>query len=447
MVRLYLPPGFSVLNQEDGFILVSSLTGGVAKVNKKTKDLIEILSDHEVDVELAGRLQPLVDVGLLSVEPITVPAPKKPLIPFWNNAVTIFPTTDCNLRCSYCYSKGGEDPQDADPVMMRAAIDFAIESALRHGKDFCDVTLHGGGEPLNPRTFPTVQALVAYAEERITANNLKSSFRITTNGVLSPRTRDWLIKHFDHIQVSFDGPEDIQNLQRPTVGGGKSFPAVRATVEELERAKKSYTLRATVTQYSVGRMREILDLFHNISSLKFVGLERLVRSGRATADTPQNTSPDPFIFAERYHDAEKYAKSLGMRIGKAEHHLGGVRHNICGAAGRNFILTPEGDVTTCYQVCRQSDPRSSVFFIGAYDCETNTFVIDDYHVASVFDLFVARLDSCNGCFLQYGCASTCAADDCTATGTFTTGKNDECRMLRAFGERQINDKLCPNKDG
>jgi uncharacterized protein len=113
-----------------------------------------------------GLVQFLQGLELLDAGP---PPERPPLTPYEGapapTTVTLFLTTACNLRCTYCYASAGDTPrQYMDLAVAQRGIDFvAKNAALRHAGRFA-VAYHGGGEPsLNWRTL--TQSL-AYARDR-----------------------------------------------------------------------------------------------------------------------------------------------------------------------------------------------------------------------------------------------------------------------------------------
>ena len=66
---------------------------------------------------------------------------------FYPTRVTLFPTSDCNLRCVYCYAKAGDEPKYMKWKIARTAIDLVIENAKRKKTKEITINFHGNGEP------------------------------------------------------------------------------------------------------------------------------------------------------------------------------------------------------------------------------------------------------------------------------------------------------------
>ena len=63
-------------------------------------------------------------------------------------SVTLFLTTACNLRCTYCYASAGDTPTRVMSLeVARRGIEFVLRNALELGREEIEIAYHGGGEP------------------------------------------------------------------------------------------------------------------------------------------------------------------------------------------------------------------------------------------------------------------------------------------------------------
>lgn len=64
------------------------------------------------------------------------------------DAVILFLTNQCNLRCSYCYASSGEyPPKTMSWEIAKAAIDLVLRGVISQGLPEMTLGFHGGGEP------------------------------------------------------------------------------------------------------------------------------------------------------------------------------------------------------------------------------------------------------------------------------------------------------------
>ncbi|MFH1711251.1 MAG: radical SAM protein [Nanoarchaeota archaeon] len=399
---------FVILESEGTFVVYAPLKGVVMRVNggavgllKKIGSGYELLPCEKAVFEDFRSKGIVVDQQeRIEVRKHTIYAP---------DSVTLMPTYDCNLRCTYCYARGGEDVlPDMIFGIAKSAIDFVIKNAKACPKKQVHLGFHGGGEPFYPRAMPLVMQATAYFKSMASKSGLKASTSVATNGTLNGGDLEWVIKNFTQINVSIDGPEDIQNRQRPMKGGGKSYDLVLKTIKELEMSKCKYGLRATITSESVNRMPEIVEFFHSISpSLKSFHMEPLFECGRCR--TSDEKTPDKRDFLENFLNAVKKAKTFGVKLHYSGAKLDKISDTFCGAAGTNFFVGPEGLVTACLEVSRIEDDRADVFIIGKYVPERRKFKFDREKIKNLSRRTVFNIPYCKDCFAKFNCAGDCLA--------------------------------------
>lgn len=120
-------------------------------------------------------------------------------------------TTNCNLRCKYCYEKSCED---FGSDFHGLTIDYSIPSTVTYGTDVLrkfleqdssdPVLIFYGGEPLlnMSRLKETMDAIP------------KAHFVIQTNGLLLDRLDSDYLNRLDSIFVSLDGDEVLTDYYR-----------------------------------------------------------------------------------------------------------------------------------------------------------------------------------------------------------------------------------------
>ena len=155
--------------------------------------------------------------------------------------VTLFLTTACNLRCTYCYASAGDTPLRMMSLeTAKRGIGFVALNALKKNASEFTVGFHGGGEPtLNWRVM--TQA-VLFARERAAALGLAVNVTAASNGVLGDTKTRWIISNLDGLSLSFDGPQEVNNSNRVTASGRGSSSHVIRTLKQLDAARFTYSL-------------------------------------------------------------------------------------------------------------------------------------------------------------------------------------------------------------
>lgn len=430
---------FVIPSQGGQYRLFAPLRAAVLDVNEDTIRLLQMIRKGE-DITGIDIPQALLDSKIVSEDKLEDRLPQRSL-PTEITAidVTLMPTSDCNLRCVYCYGNGGETHLDLDPKIGFAAIDFIVENALRKNVKGIGVGFHGGGEPFFGRTYSNVQAFVAHAKEVSKAHELKLNLQSATNGNLGDEKLSYIVKNFDRVMLSIDGPEDIQDAQRPPF----SFEEVMHTIAFFEQHEFPYGIRATITDQSVERMEEIVDFFADNTSVKRFHLEPLSECGRCYQTGIK--APENGKFIENFLKAYQRAHERGVEIHNSACRFESVSDRFCGAAGSNFFITPEGYVSSCLEVNLKSDPRSVKFFYGQFDAEQGSFTFDIQKLQYLASRSLANIPYCNDCVARYSCGGGCLAKVESATGDmYHIGGSPSCELQKKFTMFKM-DEVIANK--
>ena len=107
----------------------------------------------------------------------------------------------------------------------------------------------------------------------------------------------------------------------------------------------------------------------------------------------------------------------------------------------SFVVTSEGLVTSCYEVCEMSDPRASRYVYGAYSPEEKCFVFDEEKRRDLHRLTVDNMPECRNCFCKYHCSGDCAAKLLGTRPPEEHAGSERCRITRALTLRQIQKSL------
>jgi uncharacterized protein len=364
---------------------------------------------------------------------------------FLPTTAILFPTFDCNLRCVYCYSNGGDTKTQMDVVVAKKAVDFIVENALKVESKGFRVHFGGGGEPTLP--WDVFTGIVDYSRESGRMNGLEPSFFLLTNGVLLDQQVEWIIENLspaDNV-VSFDGPREIHDAQRPMACGKGSFDRVCRTLGQFRDSGYDYRLRTTITASSVGRMLEIVDFIHERLSPKAVYFEPVFPYPRAVEK--RCSPPEPGEFARQLLKAMDLAEDYSMRLSYASCSLDRVSEYFCGAVGDNFVVTPDGFVSSCYEVSSRDDPRSDTFFIGKYDPAAGGFVFDAEKRRKLSSRSSYNIPKCRECLAKFNCAGGCLAKVLWTTDDLYDVVDDRCVITRQVLKSLLLKRFEPGTDG
>jgi len=138
--------------------------------------------------------------------------------------VTLFLTTACNLRCTYCYAAAGGTPTKFMSLeVAKRWIDFVAVNAKKKGAPVFEIAYHGGGEPTV--NWQVMVFSFEYARAKATQLGLRALASSATNGVLKDDRIDWVIANLTGASVSFDGLPSVMIVTGQTVSGKGSTVA------------------------------------------------------------------------------------------------------------------------------------------------------------------------------------------------------------------------------
>ncbi len=427
-----------VIPSKDKYILYAPLKGNMMLVNGEVISLLQCFS-KDVPVTSSETLDQLIKAGIVVEE--------EPEVIFsWDEDATkstflgVIPTTDCNLRCQYCYSSAGEHKDMMDWPIAKKGVDFIVGNALL--KDKCDaahIAFMGGGEPFYGASWDLVKKIVNYA--LIEGENKKMPVRFggTTNGVLNNTKIDWLIEHFHHLTLSFDGPADIQNKQRPLSNGGPSFDLVMNTIRKLDESNFNYSVRCTISPEGLPRMGEIVEFFAENTHPDYCFIEPIFECGRCK--TTNAVRPDLITFAKEYVKVKERADSIKFPLRHIMDDISLLTNISCGAGIGNFILTPTGMVTACPEIIKAEDPFAKIFIYGQYNPSTDKFDFSRERLDYLRSRKVEKIVPCGDCFAKFNCGGDCYIKATRQGSLFDNQSNVRCQMFRDLLKYKLEKEL------
>lgn len=427
---------FVVHGGADSCYLYAPLRRVVVSMNRAAVGSVSKYLSHD-DSALTHRDVEIIDnlrlAGLFS-EPI----PKPPITPndylFRPHEVTLFPTTRCNLRCRYCYANAGTRNVDMPWEIAQAAIDLVIENARAVGRDDFIVGFHGGGEPTV--NWELVQQATLYARQRARDIGLDEKIHCATNGVLSQFQREFVVSNFTGVNISLDGPADIQDRQRPLASGKGSSAYVMQTIHYFSERKFPFGIRVTLTANEGHRLNDIVRFIHQqCPQLDQVHVEPVWQCGRCQTTGERPPSEEQFIacFAEAY----VLAQDLGFSLFYSGARLDVLTNRFCAAPGDGFSVTPEGIVSSCFEVTDPADPRAALFHYGHYDRSRGEFTIDLQRIARLRRLRVENIQHCQDCFCKWHCAGDCLAKALPGVNPDDHVGSPRCNLNREITRLQL----------
>jgi radical SAM protein with 4Fe4S-binding SPASM domain len=344
-----------------------------------------------------------------------------------NPELSLAITDNCNLRCVYCHASAGEaHKQNTMSYEMIDAIMTKYFDYIKPSK-YVKISFDGGGEPTY--NFRALEYAINKAKQLATERNTKCQFSMASNGYYGENVRKFITNEFSHISLSFDGPEFIHNLHRPTSNGEGSFSTVFDTAKYFYNNGLSFAFRATISDQSLNYLEAIIDFFADNFPNKSIGLEHLNLLGRANSCL-NVLPPNKKEFTKRLVDLIKYSKGKAISIlNSASTEYDIIRPVFCSNVGiPNWTVNINGEILACV---RDNVPDEFVF--GKYDFQSNTLLLDDSKIEKLRKMVVLNYKECKDCFCKYHCAGDCP-------DRRMTDKLD-CESIKQIGSLILNNKI------
>lgn len=423
---------------DERYILYAPLAGAITSVNKAGAIWVAQARKDGTITTIPDSLIKLREIGIIeSTHNSESLIQDKPIIkvePFRPTGLIILTTSFCNFRCVYCYASADANFRQVNLDVAKAAIKMVIANALEIGELTVDIAFHGGGEPTT--SLPFIKKCVNYANE-IADGRIDIAPSIVTNGYLSKRQIEWLGQNMYSIQISLDGPADIQNTQRPLVSGKATFDRVVHTIHRfVELGVPNLLIKATIPQPSVHRLPEIARFFCETFPLDRFHFGPVLEFGRSKETG--FIEPKIIDFLKYALEAQSIAATYDKQIviSGAQETFPNLRHEFCGLTEPNFAITVDGKISGCYEILEPNDPRSDTFHYGYFS--NGEFYFDLEKIAQLRNRQHILADKCHRCFARWQCAGDCQIrwydED---SGNYNDDIDFRCALNRALIKREL----------
>jgi uncharacterized protein len=339
-------------------------------------------------------------------------------------------TEACNLACIYCF-KWQKKAVHMDEATAKNAIDWLLE-ASGDFKGELKVNLMGG-EPL--LRFDLIQKIVPYGKCRARQLGKNLHFGCTTN---CTHLTDELMAFWRRFGMGFhcsiDGIPEVQNANRPFLGGGPSSPAVEKNVPRILAYRPEVMARATISPKSV---RALVDSAKYIAGLGFRSMtfKAAVNCNWQTEDFEALRSQYETLGAY-YIDAQVAGRPLEIAefgSGIRCMHSSEPRARFpCGAGRGVMLVDPRGDLWPCHRFGPHQ--CAGEFCLGKLGGPFNDRLRD---VFLKYDVLEDAKTDCAHCPAVLACRSWCYAECVDSTRTLYDPGTEYCRAVRILFEQVI----------
>mgnify|MGYP000922526461 CR=1 FL=1 len=212
---------------------------------------------------------------------------------------------------------------------------------------------------------------------------------------------------------------------------------VPARFAGFDEAKFPYGLRVTVTRDQIAALPDSIEFICANFKTESIQVEPAYQLGRWT--TAPSAETDEFIAA--YREAQAHAQTHGRAISYSAARVGLLTNHFCGVSQDTFALSPDGNVSSCYEVFAEDNPWAQVFFYGAPEQEAGKYRFNLPVLNNLRGLAVQHREFCQGCFAKWSCAGDCYHKALTISGTEEFQGSDRCHITRELTKDQILEKI------
>jgi uncharacterized protein len=194
----------------------------------------------------------------------------------------------------------------------------------------------------------------------------------------------------------------------------------------------------TVTNDTVARLAENIAFICEHFHPQKIQVEPAFEEGRARENHSVITDLNMFIdqFIEGYTIAEQHKTMLFYSGARLEV----LSSRFCQAVCRAFVVTPDGDVTTCFETYGREHPLSQHFIVGSYQGGKN-FQIDQDKLHHRFDRTLQKIPYCKHCFCKWHCAGDCTIKTVVAETGEGFQPSDRCLVSQELTKFLILNKI------
>lgn len=308
------------------------------------------------------------------------------------------------------------------------------------------IRFYGPGEPT--QAFNLLRDITAFAKSH--PNNGEAvTTEIQTNGVFTEDVRNWCLDNINIMWMSFDGPNDIQNYNRPLnpkykplFGNRTSANVLEDNIKWLIENKGSRNLmvgaRVTITDDSIDRQIEMVDYFYNLG-IRHVWTNPIFYS---VGKTPVCNDPaklesyhfDMDHYIDRYLEAYNYANQKGVFWGsflminfdgKSSYHC-----RSCTPLAAPH-LTPDGYISACDMVLSGNEAHHmNLFIVGKWSKEKKTFEFDYNKIDALNNRQSTQIEHCKSCPAMLHCGGYCLGEIVNETGRLDGQNPVKCKAVR-----------------
>lgn len=333
-------------------------------------------------------------------------------------SLMLLPNNKCNFHCSYCYSANGRTNKEIDIKVLEAGLCYFLNPERAKGERL-SISVLGGGEPL--LSWNILEPALEKAMLKIEQRESTCPISLVTNGsICTDDIIQFCLCHHISLSVSFDILEDVQNTQRGF------WKEVSANINRFAESGLDIALNTVISNENVARMSEMIEhLAHYHKKVKKVSFKTLISKKYFRDLEERRKYYQDFI--SNFFKAKSLADQYGIWLTCS--YMNTCLCLVDRYCPGKFVVTSEGDISTCHTVGSKRDELYNDFIFGHIDEKTGNVTINEEALRNILSYDVSRNDGCRECAARWHCAGGCYADK------FHLSKEDHlayCESMNSF---------------
>ncbi|RKY63484.1 MAG: hypothetical protein DRQ08_09565 [Candidatus Latescibacterota bacterium] len=328
-------------------------------------------------------------------------------------------TTDCNLRCRYCYAEAGEKAEYMSWEVAKKALDFVKERSDGFKIEF------SGGEPI--LGFDLVRQVISYTR------GWRTSYQLQTNATLITREVARRIRELGiAVGVSLDGLPKFNDPLRPFPDGRGSTVEAIDGISNLAKEGVRVGMTCVLSEENVRGLPGLVELASYLGNVEGISIDVLRPIGRGKGVGEADPILASYFVELALERADELASLGGKRVAFRE--VERIRYLLDHGLKRRYrcyldaeaqlVVKPNGDVYPCASLANFPE-----FRLGNVLDQDLDGRIDD-NMRRCREL-IAPLPRCLACPWHWLCGGPCPAQIYVQRLTKGDGLV-ECYVRRTF---------------
>jgi len=411
-MKILNPSKFALFSM-NGLYLLIGFKGSIYSLDKKFYDFLSESSDGG-----ENRFDMLEDLTV--IEKYEGECDKLPVMPGRTlRALCLNITSNCNLRCEYCFADTSEKT-DMTIDTAKKAFEFLLENSDAASTLQIDFF---GGEPL--LNFSLIKEFVPYAKSF--GRDIK--FTLTTNAaLLSGDIADFLNKEKISLIMSLDGNKNINDIYRKSCDGSSSWQKIVDNIKNLIHSRDGgdYYVRGTFTPNYLN-LKNIGSFYEQNKIYRF-SLEGAKGKPENSWAISQEHVKQIKLEYEKLADFILEKKRSGIPLDYFHFNIyldtplcASRRLSGCGAGVEYLSVSPKGELYPCHQLHEADFSMGTVFEKSELFFEKR----DKFSKSGI-----AVKNGCLECWARFYCCGGCHAQSWFENKDINIPSSYECELQK-----------------